>query len=118
MSTMKSSFSRDEHPVRSSPLSSLDTKSAGAQTSAKKAQPAKEIPVKKERVSIYAAKAEINRLRETFARNMVDEGFESLSDFIMKAALKEAVRLEKKYNDGKPYEGIAKVSAGRPAKRA
>lgn len=113
MSTMKSSFSRDEHPVRSSPLASLDAKSA-----VKKTEPVKEIPVKKERVSIYAAEADINRLRETFARNMVDEGFESLSDFIMKAALKEAVRLEKKYNDGKPYEGIAKVSAGRPAKRA
>ena len=78
---------------------------------------AKDIEDPRERMpGIYTRASEAARIREAFQRNRIDEGYESLSDFFYKAAIKEVRRLEKKYNDGETYEGIGNLKAGRPSK--
>lgn len=81
------------------------------------AKPKKDLEDPRERMpGIYTRASEAARIREAFQRNRIDEGYESLSDFFYKAAIKEVRRLEKKYNDGETYEGIGNLKAGRPSK--
>lgn len=100
---------------------SQDTKGSEATsktaTSHKSSKPTQDLEDPKERMpGIYTRASEAARIREAFQRNRIDEGYESLSDFFYKAAIKEVRRLEKRYNDGKPYEGIGNLKAGRPSK--
>lgn len=86
-------------------------------TSKKSSKPAKDVEDPRERMpGIYTRASEAARIREAFQRNRIDEGYESLSDFFYKAAIKEVRRLEKRYNEGKEYEGIGNLKAGRPSK--
>lgn len=68
----------------------------------------------KVKATFYGKRDELDRVREAFTRNRLDEGYESLSDFILQSVLKETKRLEKKYNNGEPYSGLAHLPAGRP----
>lgn len=138
-SNLKSIFSSGEHPVRAqvvSPALAVDPEqspeadvgpsatvepvqtSHNAQKSSKaKKETAKKENGKRERMSIYGSTEELNRLRAAFTRTAYEEHYESLSDFIFKAASKEAARLEKKYNNGERFEGVSRIGAGRPVRR-
>ena len=138
-SNLKSIFSSGEHPVRAqvvSPALAEDSEhspeavvepsapvepgqaSHNAQKSSKaKKETAKKENGKRERMSIYGSTEELNRLRAAFTRTAYEEHYESLSDFIFKAASKEAARLEKKYNNGERFEGVSRIGAGRPVRR-
>lgn len=120
----KSVFSADAHPLKSldpAPQATEGTLEAPEAEKAPQTHPAKprgsegaseQSPRVKS--SFYVDSNSLSRMREAYTRTKLDEGYESFSDFIFKAALKETRRLEKKHNDGQPYEGIQKLSAGRP----
>ncbi|MEV7801174.1 hypothetical protein AB0O14_18990 [Microbacterium foliorum] len=134
-SNLKSIFNSGEHPVRAQvvppvppveanePLETAVSEKQGQRSQgAKKPSKAKKEAAKKEnsnreRMSIYGSSDELNRFRAAFARTAYEEGYESLSDFIFKAASKEAARLEKKYNNGERFEGVSRIGAGRPVRR-
>lgn len=120
----KSVFSSDAHPLKNQPQAPQGTpKSSAKVTEAKTPIPKAKISTEaqkpqeattKVKASFYGDSATIDRMREAFTRNKIDEDYESFSDFIIQAALKETQRLEKKYNNGEPYQGIKRLSVGRP----
>lgn len=68
------------------------------------------------KVSFYQDPADTARLRGAVLHTMVAEGHRSLSQFIIRAVMKEVQRLEEKYNDGKPFPAVAanEMPQGRP----
>lgn len=122
----RSVFSASAHPLRpdEAPVAALEepnrpqeaSESTARKSAPEKGKKAKEAVVPKRKASFYGDAASLNRMREAFTRNQLDEGYESFSDFIMQAALKETSRLEKKYNAGNPYGGVKQLPSGRPIK--
>lgn len=124
-----SSFGKTDSPVTTPPSSLVSFSEQAAnkevtqagKTSQKGAQElseGKERPAKapQTRMGMYISQSDADRIREAFKRNELDEGYESVSDFLYQAAMKEVRRLEKKYNSGQPYEGLKKLKRGRSAK--
>lgn len=120
----KSVFSSDAHPLKNQPQAphstpETSTEATEAKTTTPKAKSSTTAQTPQEatpkvKASFYGDSATIDRMREAFTRNKIDEDYESFSDFIIQAALKETQRLEKKYNNGQPYQGIKRLSVGRP----
>ncbi|GAA4115438.1 ParB family protein [Enteractinococcus coprophilus] len=68
------------------------------------------------KVSFYQEPEDTARLRGAVLHTMVAEGHRSLSQFIIRAVMKEVQRVEDKYNDGKPFPAVApnEMPQGRP----
>lgn len=68
------------------------------------------------KVSFYQEPEDTARLRGAVLHTMVAEGHRSLSQFIIRAVMKEVQRVEEKYNDGKPFPAVAanEMPQGRP----
>ena len=68
------------------------------------------------KVSFYQQPEDTARLRGAVLHTMVAEGHRSLSQFVIRAVMKEVQRLEEKYNDGKPFPAVAanEMPQGRP----
>jgi|GEM_PF-1765539 len=68
------------------------------------------------KVSFYQEPEDTARLRGAMLHTMVAEGHRSLSQFVIRAVMKEVQRLEEKYNDGKPFPAVAanEMPQGRP----
>lgn len=68
------------------------------------------------KVSFYQEPEDTARLRGAVLHTMVAEGHRSLSQFVIRAVMKEVQRLEEKYNDGKPFPAVAanEMPQGRP----
>lgn len=68
------------------------------------------------KVSFYQDAEDTARLRGAVLHTMVAEGHRSLSQFIIRAVMKEVQRLEEKYNGGKPFPAVAanEMPQGRP----
>ena len=116
----KSVFSANAHPLKAPTAgvegASESSKQEAATSKAKAGKSGSEATVAtpKTKATFYADQATLERFREAFIRTQGDEGYGSFSDFIIQAALEKTQRLEKKYNEGKPYAGIKRLSAGRP----
>lgn len=67
-------------------------------------------------MSFYQDSGETDRMRGAIIFTMATEGPRTVSEFISAAVMAEVERLEKKYNDGKPFPSIraGKVPQGRP----
>src|SRR5699024_11571778 len=57
--------------------------------------------------SFYQQPEDTARLRGAVLHTMIAEGHRSLSQFVIRAVMKEVQRLEEKYNDGKPFPAVA-----------
>lgn len=70
------------------------------------------------KVSFYQDPADTDRMRAALLHTLVTEGSRSLSQFIHSAVMTEVERLERKYNNGKPFPpvGVRKLPQGRPMK--
>lgn len=68
------------------------------------------------KVSFYQEPEDTARLRGAVLHTMIAEGHRSLSQFVIRAVMKEVQRLEEKYNDGKPFPAVAanEMPQGRP----
>jgi|SRR5690625_2259627 len=68
------------------------------------------------KVSFYQQPEDTARLRGAVLHTMIAEGHRSLSQFVIRAVMKEVQRLEEKYNDGKPFPAVAanEMPQGRP----
>lgn len=68
------------------------------------------------KVSFYQEPEDTARLRGAVLHTMVAEGHRSLSQFIIRAVMKEVQRVEDKYNEGKPFPAVApnEMPQGRP----
>lgn len=116
----KSVFSANAHPLKAPTAgtegASEPSKQEAATPKAKGGKSGSEATVAtpKTKATFYADQATLERFREAFIRTQGDEGYGSFSDFIIQAALEKTQCLEKKYNEGKPYTGIKRLSAGRP----
>lgn len=68
------------------------------------------------KVSFYQEPEDTARLRGAVLHTMIAEGHRSLSQFVIRAVMKEVQRLEEKYNDGKPFPAVAanQMPQGRP----
>lgn len=68
------------------------------------------------KVSFYQEPEDTARLRGAVLHTMVPEGHRSLSQFVIRAVMKEVQRLEEKYNGGKPFPAVAanEMPQGRP----
>ena len=52
----------------------------------------------------YFTQKDADQVRAAFLSTGADEGYASVSDLIEKAVLKEVRRLQRKHNDGQPWE--------------
>jgi len=74
--------------------------------------PAAEVTAPKKRtkyppkVSFYQELENTDRIRGAILHTFAQEGFRNLSQFLNAAAMKEVERLERKYNDGKPFPPV------------
>ena len=68
------------------------------------------------KVSFYQEPEDTARLRGAVLHTMVPEGHRSLSQFVIRAVMKEVQRLEEKYNGGKPFPAVVanEMPQGRP----
>lgn len=68
------------------------------------------------KVSFYQEPEDTARLRGAVLHTMVPEGHRSLSQFVIRAVMKEVQRLEEKYNSGQPFPAVAanEMPQGRP----
>lgn len=68
------------------------------------------------KVSFYQEPEDTARLRGAVLHTMVPEGHRSLSQFVIRAVMKEVQRLEEKYNGGEPFPAVAanEMPQGRP----
>lgn len=68
------------------------------------------------KVSFYQDPEDTARVRGAILHTMTTEGSRSLSQFIDRAVMAEVVRLEAKYNGGKPFPpvGARELPQGRP----
>lgn len=68
------------------------------------------------KVSFYQDPEDTARLRGAVLHTMIAEGHRSLSQFVIRAVMKEVQRLEEKYNDGAPFPAVAanEMPQGRP----
>ncbi len=68
------------------------------------------------KVSFYQEPEDTARLRGAVLHTMIPEGHRSLSQFVIRAVMKEVQRLEEKYNGGKPFRAVAanEMPQGRP----
>lgn len=68
------------------------------------------------KVSFYQQPEDTARLRGAVLHTMIAEGHRSLSQFVIRAVMKEVQRLEEKYNGGKPFPAVAanEMPQGRP----
>lgn len=68
------------------------------------------------KVSFYQEPEDTARLRGAVLHTMIAEGHRSLSQFIIRAVMKEVQRVEDKYNEGKPFPAVApnEMPQGRP----
>lgn len=68
------------------------------------------------KVSFYQEPEDTARLRGAVLHTMIPEGHRSLSQFVIRAVMKEVQRLEEKYNGGKPFPAVAanEMPQGRP----
>ena len=68
------------------------------------------------KVSFYQEPEDTARLRGAVLHTMIAEGHRSLSQFVIRAVMKEVQRLEEKYNDGEPFPAVAanEMPQGRP----
>lgn len=68
------------------------------------------------KVSFYQEPEDTARLRGAVMHTMIAEGHRTLSQFVIRAVMKEVQRLEEKYNDGKPFPAVAanEMPQGRP----
>lgn len=68
------------------------------------------------KVSFYQEPEDTARLRGAVLHTMIAEGHRSLSQFVIRAVMKEVQRVEDKYNDGKPFPAVAanEMPQGRP----
>lgn len=68
------------------------------------------------KVSFYQDPEDTSRLRGAVLHTMIAEGHRSLSQFVIRAVMKEVQRLEEKYNEGKPFPAVAanEMPQGRP----
>lgn len=113
-------------PVAAATRENLKTESASAtspRTTAPRSRKARtdaaepsEDQSKKKSVGIWMRKADQDRLRAAYRATLGTEGYESFSDFVMRALLKEAAVLERRYNDGKQWTPVSAGSlpTGRP----
>lgn len=124
-----SSFGKTDSPVTTPPASLVGFSERGvdkeAQATRKTSQSGMQRPsgsgeqsvrVPQTRMGMYISQNDADRIREAFKRNELDEGYESVSDFLYQAAMKEVRRLERKYNSGQPYEGLTRLKRGRSAR--
>lgn len=68
------------------------------------------------KVSFYQEQEDTDRIRGAIMHTIPYEGVRSLSQFLSGAAMKEVERLERQYNDGKPFPpvGARQLPQGRP----
>lgn len=68
------------------------------------------------KVSFYQEQDDTDRIRGAIMHTIPYEGVRSLSQFLSGAAMKEVERLERQYNDGKPFPpvGARELPQGRP----
>lgn len=68
------------------------------------------------KVSFYQEQEDTDRIRGAIMYTIPYEGVRSLSQFLSGAAMKEVERLERQYNDGKPFPpvGARELPQGRP----
>ncbi|PYC99865.1 hypothetical protein B4U78_013960 [Microbacterium esteraromaticum] len=68
------------------------------------------------KVSFYQEQEDTDRIRGAIMHTIPYEGVRSLSQFLSGAAMKEVERLERQYNDGKPFPpvGARELPQGRP----
>ncbi|GAA2026976.1 hypothetical protein GCM10009720_03330 [Yaniella flava] len=68
------------------------------------------------KVSFYQEPQDTARLRGAVLHTMIPEGHRSLSQFVIRAVMKEVQRVEEKYNDGDPFPAVAahEMPQGRP----
>ncbi|NLZ98126.1 MAG: hypothetical protein GX920_04815 [Micrococcus sp.] len=68
------------------------------------------------KVSFYQEPEDTARLRGAVLHTMIPEGHRSLSQFVIRAVMKEVQRLEEKYNGGKSFPAVAanEMPQGRP----
>lgn len=78
--------------------------------------PAKPKPKHPPKVSFYQDPADTQRMRGAIRVAMAQEGSRGLSDFIHNAVMREVERLERRYNDGRPFgpAGAGELPQGRP----
>ena len=67
-------------------------------------------------MSFYQEQEDTDRIRGAIMHTIPYEGVRSLSQFLSGAAMKEVERLERQYNDGKPFPpvGARELPQGRP----
>jgi hypothetical protein len=68
------------------------------------------------KVSFYQEQEDTDRIRGAIMHTIPYEGVRTLSQFLSGAAMKEVERLERQYNDGKPFPpvGARELPQGRP----
>lgn len=68
------------------------------------------------KISIYQDREDTDRVRGAILHTMASEGSRTLSQFIHNATMAEVERLERKYNNGKPFPpaGVGELPQGRP----
>lgn len=70
----------------------------------------------KAKTSFYVSVAAANRARAAWTWTRAQEGHRSFSDFIAHALAREVMRVEEKYNEGKPWPPLAagEIGTGKP----
>lgn len=104
-----------QEPPASAPASAAPATPAESVTEPQAAAPKKrsKYPPK---VSFYQEQEDTDRIRGAIMHTIPYEGVRSLSQFLSGAAMKEVERLERQYNDGKPFPpvGARELPQGRP----
>ena len=68
------------------------------------------------KVSFYQSADDANRVRAALVHTQTVEGVRSLSELVAGAVMKEVERLEREYNDGKPFAAVGSLPPGPPAR--
>ena len=104
-----------QEPVAAAPAPAAPATPAESVTEPQAAAPKKrsKYPPK---VSFYQEQEDTDRIRGVIMHTIPYEGVRSLSQFLSGAAMKEVERLERQYNDGKPFPpvGARELPQGRP----
>lgn len=104
-----------QEPVAAAPAPAAPATPAESVTEPQAAAPKKrsKYPPK---VSFYQEQEDTDRIRGAIMHTIPYEGVRSLSQFLSGAAMKEVERLERQYNDGKPFPpvGARELPQGRP----
>lgn len=104
-----------QEPVAAAPASAAPPTPADSVTEPQAAAPKKrsKYPPK---VSFYQEREDTDRIRGAIMHTIPYEGVRSLSQFLSGAAMKEVERLERQYNDGKPFPPVRarELPQGRP----